>query len=609
MDYLNENLRVIASYDSFLVTRLLQVNCENVVFCVSEDGEQNLYLDDVRQWVHSLNSPIKEASDSIACHGLNGIDVLFVYGVGLGYHYDAVEKWLEEETSHYLVFLEDDLRILKRFLETEKAFRILQNSQVKVYFLGDFLEDKFFTVLAYNFLFAKIKVVALDYYYRVKHSKFDDLSGKLTRLFKAAVDEHLEYSAVDKFYSNFYSNMLELPKAYLGCGLHNKFYDIPAIICGPGPSLEKHLDVLQSLENKALLISGGSGINALVNHGIMPHFIAYLDPNPNQYGRFLISNAFEIPLFYRNRLNCKLVQSIHGKPLFINRCNGYPLATWVEEELGIVENCDLDSGLNVINWCLELAYYLGCNPITLIGMDLAFSGNKQYVGGVISKAFDGSYVLNSGRRGVRKQTSDIYGKEVFTQEKWINESLWIGKYAKQRYDRVFFNATEGGIGFPGVANVSLKEVIAKYCCREQDFLNFVHREIQYLKPVDVSKEQILDVFQKLLSSFAIVDELCDKMHEVIKTEILGSDSLTGQLQSLEGIIKQEVAYDTVIKKPLIAYEGYIRRCRDEVRRDMKFTKEQKGQEFSQLYVKKLNYLQKIAKDSITVLNQVMSNEL
>src|SRR5262249_542972 len=63
-----------------------------------------------------------------------GVKVLFIYGVGLGYYYDVLEKWLKDDPGRYLIFMEVDLCVIQRLLETERGAKILQNTQVVLHY-------------------------------------------------------------------------------------------------------------------------------------------------------------------------------------------------------------------------------------------------------------------------------------------------------------------------------------------------------------------------------------------------------------------------------------------------------------------------------------------
>src|ERR1700728_4190309 len=103
---------------------------------LTKKGEPNLAKTAGREkiYYHSQEGAVDEAKRWSEEVSPLGIRVLFVYGIGLGYYYDALEEWLSFDPMRFLIFIEDDLEVLRKFLETERAARILTNTQVIVHY-------------------------------------------------------------------------------------------------------------------------------------------------------------------------------------------------------------------------------------------------------------------------------------------------------------------------------------------------------------------------------------------------------------------------------------------------------------------------------------------
>ena len=323
--------------------------------------------------------PLLEAENWFSSLRLEGIKLLYVYGVGLGYYYEVLKKWLKEDEERHVVFLEDDLAVLKRFFEEPHAEVLLTHNQVTVCYLHD-IEDKHgvLETLYWSFVLTPFLFTSLRSYELEKPKQYEAFRYKIsysTTMKNALVEEYLRYGV--GFFRNFYRNILELDTSYWGNALFGQFPGIPAVICGAGPSLEQQLPLLKYLKNKALVFAGGSSLNAVSAHGILPHFGAGIDPNPTQYLRLTASEAFEVPFFYRSRMQHDAFRKIPGFRLYISGAGGYDVAEWYEKTFNL-EAEFLDEGHNVVNFCTEIATRLGCNPIIYIGMDLAFTGMKAY---------------------------------------------------------------------------------------------------------------------------------------------------------------------------------------------------------------------------------------
>ncbi len=122
------------------------------------------------------------------------------------------------------------------------------------------------------------------------------------------------------------------------------------------------------LKNNALLFAGGTALSSLGKYGLTPHFGGLIDPHPPT-GRFFQHKSFEIPLFFQSRVSPDLLKQMRGPLLWIPGSQNDLLT---EETF--------DGGWNVSTFLTAIAQKLGCNPIILVGVDLAQRGEKSYAG-------------------------------------------------------------------------------------------------------------------------------------------------------------------------------------------------------------------------------------
>ena len=451
------------------------------------------------------------------------VDVLFVHGVDL---YSTARTC----SAKNLVLLEDDLDVLCGFLSTDIATEALKNPKVQLYYLDrGVLEKRFWDAFKWPFTGMKFEVF----------SESQELARKVKEFLKKH-NNLVEELISGVFYDNFYSNLLELPKARSGCQLFGKFRGTPAIICGAGPSLSKQFPMLKVLLSRSLIFGGGSSINSLVNNGVGPHFGVSIDPNDTQYERQKVNNGFETPIFYRNRLHRDVLKNIHASRLFINGCVGYEIASYVEDYLGIGVDDIIDEGNNVINFCTEIAVHLGCDPIIFVGMDLAFTNMQKYTAGIV----EDNIIKDEENSAFLKD--DIYGDPVYTVRKWVDESKWLSKYVKKRKESTFINATEGGIGFEGVVNMPLKKASEEYMNREYNLYDYVRSEIMRIPLLDVKYENIVSFLEKHRKSLKICCDIIDKMIEEVKN--------SGKYVLLEMDLFEEEAYQQIIAPIVPIYD-------------------------------------------------------
>jgi antitoxin component YwqK of YwqJK toxin-antitoxin module len=608
---------------------LLKLESPHVSLCQTGKGEWNIKREGNGEetYYHSPNGALEEAKQWFEALDLYNIGTLFVYGVGLGYYYQAAKEWLIQDHSRSLIFLEDDLEVIHVLFETELGRELLSNTQVRLQYFKktpkeEDSESDLFSIPIFHFL-CDIRFSALKYYLK----KFPDdtsLLGMQLEYIKNCksfqIMEYMNYG--ETYFQNFYRNLLQLPAAYLSEKLYKKFEGIPAIICGAGPSLQKSLPLIEKLGNRAVIFAGGSSINILNARGILPHFGVSIDPNWNQYARLFMNQSFLVPFFYRNRIFPQALSLIQGDHLYVPGSGGHKVAEYFENNLGIEEETKISEGNNVVNFSISIAEALGCNPIILVGVDLAYTDNQSYSPGIIPHPIlDANKEITT--RGTEEELiikKDIYGNEVHTLWKWITESMWISQFAATSPRTEIINATEGGIGFDGVRNVAFNAAAERFLDNEMDLKTFIHGETQNASmPPKVTKDNIIDLMKEMQSSLERCQKLCAKLrqefHKLLKeikeTGKVPENLITEKSFELLRELNKEPAYENVLNefnKAFISFFG---------QREKLLAFESIGTEFDQvkLNMKRTNmnkrryeFLKAVTGSSIDYINEALEVE-
>jgi antitoxin component YwqK of YwqJK toxin-antitoxin module len=516
--------------------KLPDLKYQEVLLCQNEDGQDNLQrtLDSITQYFHSEVSPLREAQQWFLSLDLKGDQVLYVYGIGLGYYYDVIKDWLKGSPQSFVVFLEDNLEVIKHFLETERATDFLDNKQVKLFYIEWETSYFYLGFLTSLFPLFPLKVSALKYYEKIDPRRIVELHARVAFFHDMRMGtcaEFLSLSTGSGFISNYYINLLQLPSSKLELKMESQFKGVPAIICGAGPSLAKNIHILKNLQDKALIMAGGTAMNALNAAGITPHFGLGIDPNQAHYKRLISNTAFESPFFYRQRMYSQALRTIHGEHIFVTGAGGYRLPAWFEEKLEIPFEQPIEEGHNVVNFNLSIAKHLGCNPILIVGVDLAYSDNQSYAPGLVRHAIHDpkdAFITKYSHEELLVK-NDIYGLPVNTLWKWVNESLWYSQFASANLEMAILNCTEGGIGFARVPNMKLAEAAEKYLTNRYDFDALIHGSIQNSPvPENLNVQKILDQFDVLIRSLLKAETYCGQL-------LLEYGKLFQQLQSNEPV--------------------------------------------------------------------------
>lgn len=553
------NYELFSVQDPLAALRLSGANKEHLQLVDSSKGVKNLLcrLNGKEFFLHDEHVPEQEIKDYLAGFKLTDVDVIYFFGLGLGNSWPSLRAWLQRKPERSLVYLEDDLAVVNFFLKTEIATEILRHPQVQITIFHKIeVEGSTFHALTWKHLLKQILVLSLPSYAEHRKEVTALLVDRLT--YESAnknqiVSEFLDHGVV--YYRNLYANMKHFHHCYHGTRLFGNFHKMPAIVCGAGPSMNSQLDFIKDLQNRALILAGGSAINVLNGAGINPHFGGGIDPNKDQYKRYSENEAYEVPFFFRPRLQSDAFLVIDGPKLYINGAGGYDTGPWLDEKLGIAAE-EIDSGHNIVNFLVNVAVHLGCDPIIIVGMDLAYTKLEAYAKNVLASAAvkEEDIVETQSFETGAITRPDIYGKPTYTMWKWIAESQWIAELAKEYSHLTFINATEGGIGFEGIENKPLREAAEIYLKYSYDFEGMVHQEIQGAAMPQVTKESVAEVMMELKASMQrsvdhlkiLVEDSQNIADKYARGEIVPPEGLSGLGILAELDLKDEPAYIAVL---------------------------------------------------------------
>jgi len=469
---------------------------------------------------------------------LEKVEIVYIYGLALGFYFEPLKAWIEKEPRHRIVFIEDDLAVIDAFIKADLS-PCFDNPKVHLHFISEASKWKeSLEILVSSFPSDLLIFTPLKAYSSQK--KVEAMRLCLQR--RASLMDVLftEVMYAPFLFKNLHPHFKKIPESFFANRWRGRFENIPAIICGAGPSLSKEIETLKQVGDRALLFAGGSALTALTFQQVMPHIGIAIDPSSTEYDRLKESTAFEIPLIFAPRLFPKVEGLFNGPWGYLHSDTGGKIEYGLVRKLQLKETPigpDLGcEALSVMTLSVALACAMGCNPIIFVGVDLAFTDNQSYALGVVEDVSSCLDTLKKEPKAIDQlvKLKDRKGKPIYTLVKWIMESETISRYAKVHPETQFINSTEGGIGFSDIEYRPLAEVIESDCTLFYNLQGLLHAESEENRWTHCRVEEIEAWFNEVKQSL-------ERMHALIEEMLINTSE--GRQALLELDFQEELAFD------------------------------------------------------------------
>ena len=433
-----------------------------------------------------------------------------VVGLDLCISSDQVIHWLEQDRSRRLVFFEKKPEEVLDFLKVEK--KLLLHPQVDLKFLSED-QDLIQTLVAQVASYPADQVQIL---LSTSYEKIDeDKSLKLEVFRKATLITSWFHEKAWYHYlcDNLFPNFQKLSCAFDADSWNNIFANVPAIICGAGPSLERQALHLQKIQHQALILAGGSTLSALSHLQITPHIGFALDPNPEEHQRLQKAYGSTYPLLFGARLEKKVLDHWKGPIGYMHTSSGGFLEQHLQQQM-LLESAPLLKGLSaealsVTTMALSAAVSMGCNPIYLVGVDLAYIDDKRYAGGVIEEQQNQKHQdLSASCVSEKVNTFNRDNKPIETTIKWIMEKDAIEDFARNHPHIQIFDCFDGGLGFDSLPKQQLQDLQQLPCMNPKKLVEqAVAQAPLCLKDPKIMQTFFSDLEKTLRASLELVEKL------------------------------------------------------------------------------------------------------
>ena len=418
------------------------------------------------------------------------------------------ESWVKANDQRYVVFLEDD-----------PALAILQTPHPRIRCIS--LPEQSHQTL---------EQLAWEYIYLP--FSFENPDQPVLQQM-SAIQSEINFRAFDfadqglQLLHNF-RHHLSQPTSFAK-DLYGKFDNIPAIICGGGPSLASARDDLKRLQDKAVIIGCGAGVEALLKMGIKPHFAAHIDPAPLH--RF---SSEKIPLFYQLRSSAEVVAKYQSRHFLVSGTGNFPLESWVQNKWNLEPI--FDGGWTVGTFGVAIAALLGCKQIVLAGIDLATAKGQMYAPGVKTTSTSDHFIPMKNRDG----------EAVMSRADWVMAAKWLEQFASQHTEIHWGTTSRKGLEIPSIPLTTLKDLEGV-----ADISKLVQAAVEQAPSVDGQ-----ELWKEVQTSFERAQELCKKILQEMETIFPKSPTESGTCALLEHDLMEELVYKTVLE-PLWLYWQHV----------------------------------------------------
>lgn len=530
---LNKNLEALEKINNKLVESIKEAKEPDWIDVISsKNGMPNIITKVEGKIInlYDIESPRKEAKSLTDINISKKEDTTIIIGAGLGYALEAVLQKKEKQSK--VVLIEPNPYMLKLCFSRKDFYKYLMNGELFIIDGKEPMEISYVINTIDNSAMIANWNLIIERYARIRVLEYDkiisytaDIVNQL-RCNTGTVASNgaviADNDIVNLPYTLRHRGVIEL------AGIHQL---APAICVSTGPSLQQHIHLLKDIQGKVLIIAVAQALRPLLAYGIKPDFICTVDYGKPNIGHFEGLMDCDIPLICLNRTYAPILKRYKG-PKFIVAT---PTPGFENTAAGILRDKGyLEQGGSVSHMVLGLALHMGCDPITMVGLDLSYSDEltshtKQAdAQGKIEIDENGllQWVIQDPRSPIYNKKSCMgracyvpgyYGKSVVTNlglQSFITSFEFLIKRRKQAGDiRTVYNSTEGGCHIPGTERIPLKEFIETKCLVEPIKSNI---EKLLSLPEDADKE-ITEAIPLLEQDIKNLNKIIEHSTKALKT--------------------------------------------------------------------------------------------
>jgi hypothetical protein len=507
MNYFEKNLKVLEKRQPELVGLMRkEMDTSHIKILTATSGIPTAKVigpDGKHVLLHDVKDPVVQAQDHVKKFDLSSNTGSVLLGFGLGYL--AREMVTSMDDGHVLIICEADPALFKVALEHVALEHVLKSDRVKILVGKDIDIQGAITAIAIKFLSAKVSVVKFNPSYALDpetYALWEKNAKDTSHTLKISANTII--LAGREMAGNILANTPRIMHSSGVKNIFNKFTNVPAIVVGAGPSLDKNVTLLKEVNDRAVIIAVDRALGLLLPLGITPHLVPSIDYSKINYEEKYAPLLMEEKLFMvsSQTLYHKITKSFWG-PVFSLNQRGQ-LSDTLSYYWG--DKGNVTAGLHVGHLAFCLARAIGCNPIILTGMDLAFTGDKLH-----AKDVKSSIGLTASANLTRE---DIFGNRVRTDPAFKSFVVELEREINKT-DALCIDASEGGAKKEGTVIMRLKDAIDEYCTNDlPDIRTTLEQESQHRE--EVKYDELIDDLKNALTTSKEMKHTAESTLKLIK---------------------------------------------------------------------------------------------
>lgn len=329
------------------------------VYKIKKDNV-DYFLGDRENYQKSIDELIKNVD------GLRFDSIIIIFGLDTGEYLKDLYKLMCDKNKVVIFEPNREIFFKNKVISNEKVALIL------------FEEDKIKNQL-YSFInsssFNNLFVYAFGNYREIYEKEYDFFIETLDFTFHTAASSiTISNRFREVFIKNLICNLNIINQSTAINCFQEKNKNVPAFIVSAGPSLDKNIgDMVKNKElvEKSIVVAGSRTLKALLENGIKPDLLVSIDPIDDNYEMMKEYLDCDTPLVFYEYSNRKILNEYKGEKIFLST-----LLSKILEEFNTLKGTYL--GGSVAHTCVDISRTLGCNPIILVGQDLAYTYDKHH---------------------------------------------------------------------------------------------------------------------------------------------------------------------------------------------------------------------------------------